>query len=83
MTGTEPLRVMLIDDDVAFRTALADSFEIAGLDIETYGDGQSALANLSADFPGIVVTDIRMPRIDGHAVMEALLTRDPSCQSSS
>ncbi len=52
MTGTEPLRVMLIDDDVAFRTALADSFEIAGLDIETYGDGQSALANLSADFPG-------------------------------
>ncbi|MBO1040825.1 sigma-54-dependent transcriptional regulator [Brucella pituitosa] len=77
MTGTEPLRIMLIDDDAAFRTALADSFEIAGLDIETYGDGQSALANLSADFPGIVVTDIRMPRIDGHAVMEALLTRDP------
>ncbi|MFI3904898.1 sigma-54-dependent transcriptional regulator [Ochrobactrum sp. S1502_03] len=77
MTDTQSLRVMLIDDDVAFRTALADSFEIAGLDIETFGDGHSALANLSADFPGIVVTDIRMPRIDGHAVMEALLTRDP------
>jgi two-component system C4-dicarboxylate transport response regulator DctD len=68
---------MLVDDDMAFRTALADSFEIAGLDIETFGDGQSALANLSADFPGIVVTDIRMPKIDGHAVMEALLARDP------
>lgn len=77
MTGIEPLRVMLVDDDMAFRKALADSFEIAGLDIETYGDGQSALANLSADFPGIVVTDIRMPKIDGHAVMEALLARDP------
>ena len=77
MTGIEPLRVVLVDDDMAFRTALADSFEIAGLDIETFGDGQSALANLSADFPGIVVTDIRMPKIDGHAVMEALLARDP------
>ncbi len=77
MTGIEPLRVILVDDDMAFRTALADSFEIAGLDIETFGDGQSALANLSADFPGIVVTDIRMPKIDGHAVMEALLARDP------
>ncbi|WP_079213563.1 sigma-54-dependent transcriptional regulator [Brucella pituitosa] len=77
MTGIESLRVMLVDDDMAFRTALADSFEIAGLDIETFGDGQSALANLSADFPGIVVTDIRMPKIDGHAVMEALLARDP------
>ncbi|MBA8841014.1 sigma-54 dependent transcriptional regulator [Ochrobactrum sp. RH2CCR150] len=77
MTGSEPLRVMLVDDDVPFRTALADSFEIAGIDIETHGDGQSALANLTADFPGVVVTDIRMPRIDGHAVMEALMARDP------
>ncbi|MEJ5902766.1 sigma-54-dependent transcriptional regulator [Ochrobactrum teleogrylli] len=77
MTESEPLRVMLVDDDAPFRTALADSFEIAGIDIETHGDGQSALANLTADFPGVVVTDIRMPRIDGHAVMEALLARDP------
>lgn len=77
MTENQPLRVMLVDDDVAFRTALADSFEIAGLDIEVHGDGQSALAGLNADFPGIVVTDIRMPRIDGHAMMEALLARDP------
>ncbi len=73
----EPLRVMLVDDDAAFRVALADSFEIAGLDIETHGDGQSALTSLTPDYPGIVVTDIRMPRVDGHAVMEALLARDP------
>lgn len=77
MTAMEPLRVLLVDDDLAFRTALADSFEIAGLDVETFGDGLSALAHLSADFPGIVVTDIRMPKIDGHALLEALLARDP------
>ncbi len=77
MTESEPLRVMLVDDDAAFRTALADSFEIAGLDIEAHGDGQSALSSLTPDYPGIVVTDIRMPRVDGHAVMEALLARDP------
>ncbi|MBC8718275.1 sigma-54 dependent transcriptional regulator [Ochrobactrum sp. Marseille-Q0166] len=72
-----PLRVMLVDDDAAFRTALADSFQIAGFEIETYHDGQSALANLAADYPGIVVTDIRMPKVDGHEVLEKLLTRDP------
>ncbi|WP_420963140.1 sigma-54-dependent transcriptional regulator [Brucella sp. IR073] len=77
MAENETLRVMLVDDDAAFRTALADSFEIAGIDIEAHGDGQSALASLSPDYPGIVVTDIRMPKIDGHAVMEALLARDP------
>jgi len=81
MTADTPdinsLRVMLVDDDSAFRTALADSFEIAGFQIETHGDGQSALANLSADFPGIIVTDIRMPKVDGHAVLDALLESDP------
>lgn len=77
MSETEPLRVMLVDDDVVFRTALADAFEIAGLAVETHGDGQAALAHISADFPGIVVTDIRMPRIDGNGVLDALLARDP------
>ncbi|MGO1162778.1 sigma-54-dependent transcriptional regulator [Brucella pseudogrignonensis] len=72
-----PLRVMLVDDDIAFRAALADSFEIAGFQIETHADGQSALANLNADFPGIIVTDIRMPKVDGHAVLDALLASDP------
>ncbi|EJK82462.1 sigma-54 dependent transcriptional regulator [Rhizobium sp. AP16] len=77
MTQVETLRVMLVDDDDAFRVALADSFAIAGLDIETYGDGHSALASLNADFPGVLVTDIRMPRVDGHGVLDAALARDP------
>ena len=68
MTQVETLRVMLVDDDDAFRVALADSFAIAGLDIETYSDGHSALASLNADFPGVLVTDIRMPRVDGHGL---------------
>ncbi|HEX8048159.1 sigma-54-dependent transcriptional regulator, partial [Rhizobium sp.] len=77
MTQIETLRVMLVDDDDAFRVALADSFAIAGLDIETYSDGHSALASLNADFPGVLVTDIRMPRVDGHGVLDAALARDP------
>lgn len=74
---TAPLRVMLVDDDTDFRNALVDSFEIAGFEIETHQDGHSALANLFADYPGIVVTDIRMPKVDGHEVLDTMLTRDP------
>ncbi|MBY9064517.1 sigma-54 dependent transcriptional regulator [Sphingomonas yunnanensis] len=72
-----PLRVVLIDDDEGLRTALADSFAIAGLEVEPYGDARAALARLDADFRGIVVSDLRMPRMDGHALFEAVAARDP------
>ena len=72
-----PLRVVLIDDDEGLRTALADSLAIAGIDVEPYGDARAALAQLDADFRGIVVSDIRMPRMDGHALFEAVAARDP------
>lgn len=71
------LRVVLIDDDEGLRTALADSFAIAGIEVEPHGDARAALAQLDADFPGIVVSDIRMPRMDGHALFEAVAARDP------
>ena len=77
MSGGDTLRVVLIDDDDGLRTALADSFAIAGIDVEPHGDPRAALAALDPAFPGIVVTDIRMPKMDGHAVFEAVAARDP------
>lgn len=72
-----PLRVMLIDDDDGLRIALADSFAIAGIDVEPFADPALALARLDADFPGVIVSDIRMPRMDGHALAEAVAALDP------
>ncbi|MBB3694111.1 sigma-54 dependent transcriptional regulator [Sphingomonas sp. BK580] len=72
-----PLRVVLIDDDEGLRTALVDSFAIAGIEVEPHGDARAALAQLDAHFPGIVVSDIRMPKMDGHALFEAVAARDP------
>ncbi|WP_333914222.1 response regulator [Sphingomonas sp. LR60] len=74
---TGALRVLLIDDDDGLRTALADSFAIAGIDVEPFADARAALTQLGADFPGVVVSDIRMPRMDGHALAEAVAARDP------
>jgi two-component system C4-dicarboxylate transport response regulator DctD len=82
MTTDAAMRILLVDDDLPFRTALADSFSIAGLEIESFGDGQSALESLFSgqsphELPAVVVTDLRMPRFDGHALLEAVLSRDP------
>ncbi|OQP87423.1 Fis family transcriptional regulator [Rhizobium rhizosphaerae] len=76
MTQNAPDRILLVDDNPAFRAALADSFAIAGLEVELHEDGQSALASLSGTLPGVVVTDLRMPRLDGNDLFEAILARD-------
>lgn len=59
------LQILLVDDDDALRTALVQTFELAGLEVEAHPDPHSALARLSADFPGILVTDVRMPGMTG------------------
>ena len=59
------LRVLLVDDDTVLRQALAQSFELAGIDVEAHGDPLTALNAITPDFPGMVVSDIRMPGIDG------------------
>ncbi|EIZ77708.1 response regulator [Novosphingobium sp. Rr 2-17] len=57
--------ILLVDDDDALRNALVQSFQLADLAVEAFADGASALARLSAGFDGAIVSDIRMPRMDG------------------
>jgi len=59
------LQILLVDDDDGLRTALVQTFELAGLEVEAHADPRTALSRLSADFPGILVTDIRMPGMTG------------------
>lgn len=73
---TETLKVLLVDDDPALRIALCDSFEIAGIGIDAATDAGAALALLS-DQHGAVITDLRMPGIDGLQLLAALRARDP------
>jgi two-component system C4-dicarboxylate transport response regulator DctD len=76
MTQNAPEKILLVEDNLAFRAALADSFAIAGLEVEVHDDGKSALASLSTTLPGVVVTDLRMPRLDGNDLFDAILALD-------
>ncbi|MCH4545589.1 sigma-54 dependent transcriptional regulator [Rhizobium changzhiense] len=60
-----PTPVALIDDDKDLRRATAQTLELAGFSVSAYDGAKAALADLPADFAGPVVTDIRMPEIDG------------------
>jgi two-component system C4-dicarboxylate transport response regulator DctD len=68
--------VALVDDDDDLRAATAQLLRLEGHDVLAFGDGESALRAIGADFAGIVVTDVRMPRLSGIELFRALHDRD-------
>ncbi|KZS54062.1 sigma-54-dependent Fis family transcriptional regulator [Rhizobium anhuiense] len=68
--------VALIDDDKDLRRATAQTLELAGFTVSAYDGAKAALADLPADFAGPVVTDIRMPEIDGLQLFATLQGMD-------
>ncbi|EGE60605.1 UNVERIFIED_ORG: two-component system C4-dicarboxylate transport response regulator DctD [Rhizobium esperanzae] len=68
--------VALIDDDGDLRRATAQTLELAGFAVSAYDSAKTALDELAADFAGPVVTDIRMPEIDGLQLFTMLRDMD-------
>lgn len=64
--------VALVDDDKDLRRATAQTLELAGFTVSAFGSAKAALVELSPDFAGAVVTDIRMPEIDGLQLFKML-----------
>ncbi len=68
--------VLLIDDDPHLRQALSQTLDLAGLRVQARGDARGVAQALPADWPGVVVSDIRMPGLDGLQLLEQLHGRD-------
>lgn len=64
--------VVLLDDDIHLRTALSQTFDLAGLRVQAFGSADGVLQALPAQWPGVLVTDIRMPGMNGLELLEQL-----------
>ncbi|MBN9465484.1 sigma-54 dependent transcriptional regulator [Brevundimonas sp.] len=70
--------VALVEDDADFRAALQERLALEGFEVRPFATAEAALKGLNADFPGVVVTDLRMPGLDGRQLLTRLLALDPS-----
>lgn len=70
-------RVLLVDDDRAVREALGQTLELAGLAPVLASSFIEAKDHIARDFPGVVVSDIRMPGRDGFHLLDHARKTDP------
>lgn len=68
--------VLFVDDDAMLREANLQSFALAGLEAMAVPSAARALEVVDDAFPGVVVTDIRMPGMDGLALFRRLREAD-------
>ena len=64
--------VWIVDDDHAIRWVLERALQQAQISCRSFEDGQQLLAALESDSPSLIVSDIRMPGIDGLSLLQRL-----------
>jgi two-component system response regulator HydG len=65
-------RALVADDDNVLRYTIRGVLEHAGLEVEEAADGAQALEKLSAERFELVVSDLRMPRLDGMQLLRKI-----------
>ncbi len=80
MTREDPWRLVLVDDEADIREVLGISLRDAGYQVETASDGESGLEICRSFKPHILVTDIRMPGMDGLELLEAVKGEYPDIE---
>ncbi|MFT4746236.1 MAG: two-component system C4-dicarboxylate transport response regulator DctD [Congregibacter sp.] len=71
-------KVIIVDDDEDLRHALTQSLSLAGYDVDSYGSGYDALNIITRNLYGVIITDIKMPAIDGLELLLKVLEIDPA-----
>ena len=74
----QPGDILLVDDDPDLLKLISLRLSSAGYRVRTADSGESALAAIAIARPGVVVTDLRMPGIDGMQLFEAMHRRHPA-----
>ena len=64
--------IALVDDDRNILTSISMALEREGFKVQTYIDGESALAGLSRNPPDLAVVDIKMPKMDGEELLKKI-----------
>lgn len=73
-------RILLVEDEPSIAVTLADDLRDGGYEVTSLADGATAIEVLAEQPFPLVVTDLRLPRADGYAVLQAALAAAADCR---
>ena len=72
----QAMKIAIVDDEQDMRQSISQWLALSGFDTETFSSAEDALKNLGADYAGVVVSDIKMPGMDGMSFLKRLMSVD-------
>ena len=69
--------VLIVEDDLVLREALGETMSLAGHSYLAAKDGKEALAMLERHSPAIILSDVKMDRMDGQQLLSEIQRRNP------
>ncbi|MEJ2224728.1 MAG: response regulator [Syntrophobacterales bacterium] len=74
------MRVLLVDDEVEFVSALAERLGLRGFKVQTATSGEEALSKVAASPPDVVLLDVLRPGMSGLEVLKSIKKEHPQVQ---
>lgn len=72
----EGFKVLFIEDDPPVRASLVQTLELSGLEVQAFGSAEQALPHITPNVPAIVITDVRLPGMDGLTLLDRVKAID-------
>ncbi|MGR3468139.1 MAG: sigma-54-dependent transcriptional regulator [Shimia sp.] len=70
------MKIAIVDDEQDMRHSISQWLALSGFDTETYANAEDALKHLGPDWPGVVISDIKMPGMDGMTFLKKVMGVD-------
>ncbi len=68
--------ILLIDDEPEVLESTSQTLSLAGFRVSKFSSAESALKEISPELPGIIITDVKMPKMDGLAFLGHIIAID-------
>ena len=72
----QAMKIAIVDDEQDMRQSISQWLALSGYDTETFSSAEDALKVLGPEYPGIVISDIKMPGMDGIQLLKKLMGAD-------